>query len=90
MTARFDFPHEGDALIVVDVQNDFLPSGTLAVPSADLVIEPLNRYIRAFEHRRLPIFLTRDWHPPNHCSFRAQGGWWPAHCVAGTWRAIRK
>jgi nicotinamidase/pyrazinamidase len=84
VTAEFDCPSKGDALIVVDVQNDFLPGGALAVPSGNLVIEPLNRYIRAFERRQAPIFMTRDWHPPDHCSFRAQGGPWPAHCVAGT------
>jgi len=84
VAAGFDFPREGDALIIVDVQNDFLPGGALAVPSGNLVIEPLNRYIRAFEQRRLPILATRDWHPPDHCSFLSQGGPWPAHCVAGT------
>lgn len=74
----------GDALIVVDVQNDFLPGGALAVPAGDEVIAPLNRAILEFERRRLPVFATRDWHPPAHCSFREQGGPWPPHCVAGT------
>jgi len=73
-----------DALIVVDLQNDFLPGGSLAVPSGDEVIPKLNRYIRAFVERDLPIYATRDWHPPNHCSFKAQGGPWPPHCIAGT------
>lgn len=41
-------------------------------------------YLRYFETRRLPVFVTRDWHPPNHCSFRSQGGPWPPHCVAGS------
>jgi len=74
----------GDALIIVDVQRDFLPGGALAVPRGDAVIEPLNICIDAFRHARLPIFYTRDWHPANHCSFKAQGGTWPPHCVAGT------
>ena len=42
----------------------------------------LNRYIGVFEQRRLPIYMTRDWHPPNHCSFKEYGGPWPPHCVA--------
>jgi nicotinamidase/pyrazinamidase len=73
---------DGDALIVVDVQNDFLPHGSLAVPHGDEVVAPLNQYLRAFHDRALPIYATRDWHPANHCSFAAQGGPWPPHCVA--------
>lgn len=73
-----------DALIVVDVQNDFLPGGSLAVPHGDEVIAVLNRYIAAFHARELPILATRDWHPPDHCSFLQQGGPWPPHCVADT------
>ncbi len=74
----------GDALVVVDVQNDFLPGGSLAVPRGDDVIPALNRYLAAFVRRELPIFATRDWHPPNHCSFQPYGGPWPPHCVAGS------
>ena len=74
----------GDALIVVDVQNDFLPGGVLAVPGGGGVIEPLNGYIQQFARLRLPVFATRDWHPREHCSFRQHGGRWPPHCVAGT------
>jgi len=74
----------GDALIVVDVQNDFLPGGVLAVPGGGEVIGPLNDYIRQFAQGRLPVFATRDWHPWKHCSFREHGGRWPAHCIAGT------
>lgn len=69
---------------MVDVQNDFLPGGALAVPDGDAVIRPLNRCASAFERDGLPIFATRDWHPADHCSFRAQGGPWPTHCVVGT------
>lgn len=72
----------GDALIVVDMQVDFLPGGALAVPRGDEVLPVLNRYIALFEQAHLPIFATRDWHPANHCSFQARGGSWPSHCVA--------
>jgi len=74
----------GDALVLVDIQNDFLPGGSLAVAGGDAVIAPANFCIRAFTSRGLPILATRDWHPPDHCSFREQGGPWPPHCVAGT------
>jgi len=74
----------GDALIVVDIQNDFLPGGALAVQGGDEVIPVLNTYIRTFVDAGLPIYITRDWHPSDHCSFEAQGGPWPPHCVVGT------
>jgi nicotinamidase/pyrazinamidase len=44
----------------------------------------LNRYAALFRERGLPVFATRDWHPPDHCSFAPQGGPWPPHCIAGT------
>ena len=75
---------DGDALIVVDVQNDFLPGGALPVAHGDEVIAPLNEYLARFAAAGRPIVATRDWHPPNHCSFAEQGGPWPAHCVADT------
>lgn len=74
----------GDALILVDVQLDFLPGGSLAVPRGDEVVPALNRYIAAFRRLTFPVIATRDWHPPDHCSFRAHGGPWPPHCIAGT------
>jgi len=74
----------GDALLVVDVQRDFLPGGRLAVPGGDRILAPLNACIEQFGASALPVFASRDWHPPDHCSFQAQGGPWPAHCVAGT------
>ncbi|ADY73133.1 Nicotinamidase [Desulfurobacterium thermolithotrophum DSM 11699] len=70
-----------DALIVVDVQKDFLPGGALPVPEGDKVIGPLNRYIELFVSKGQPIFATRDWHPENHISFKENGGLWPKHCV---------
>jgi nicotinamidase/pyrazinamidase len=75
---------EGDALIVVDVQQDFLPGGHLAVPNGDAVIAVLNRCAGEFGRNHLPVFATRDWHPADHRSFREHGGPWPPHCVAGT------
>lgn len=74
----------GDALLIVDVQNDFLPGGSLAVPRGDEVVPVLRRYLALFQARGLPIFASRDWHPAGHCSFRERGGPWPPHCIAGT------
>lgn len=74
----------GDALLVVDVQRDFLPGGALGVPEGDQVIAAMNRYLALFHERELPVIASRDWHPAGHCSFREQGGQWPAHCVADT------
>ncbi len=73
-----------DALLIVDVQNDFLPGGSLAVPDGDGIIPVLNEYIKCFRDRGLPVIATRDWHPPDHCSFQSQGGPWPPHCVRAT------
>ena len=70
-----------DALIVVDLQVDFCPGGALAVPEGDRVVEPVNRLLAAPGWFRV---ATRDWHPPDHVSFRARGGIWPPHCVQGT------
>jgi len=89
MTNRLEhiFPalKAGDALVVVDVQNDFLPpGGSLAVPGGDEIVPVINRYIELFQSKGLPVYVTRDWHPNNHCSFEEQGGIWPVHCVAGT------
>ena len=75
-------PRPGDALIIVDVQNDFLPGGSLAVPGGDAVIAPVNRYAALFAKDARPVFAARDWHPGDHCSFRTRGGPWPPHCVA--------
>lgn len=74
----------GDALIIVDLQHDFLPGGSLAVRDGDTVIPVLNRAIAVFDAAQLPVIATRDWHPENHCSFRAQNGIWPPHCIAGS------
>lgn len=79
---------KGDALLIVDLQNDFLPGGALAVPRGDLVIAPINALIALYHGRGLPIYASRDWHPDEHCSFTAQGGPWPPHCVAATEGAL--
>lgn len=73
-----------DALLIADIQNDFLPGGALGISEGDAIIPILLKYIRRFQVHGLPIFLTRDWHPPDHCSFREQGGPWSIHCVAGS------
>lgn len=75
---------DGDALLVVDVQNDFCRGGSLAVPRGDEVIPVLNRWIDAARERELPVVASRDWHPVEHTSFRAQGGPWPPHCIQDT------
>jgi len=73
-----------DSLIIVDVQNDFCPGGALPVPEGDQVVPVLNDYIKIFKKAKASVFATRDWHPPNHVSFKAQGGLWPSHCVQNT------
>ena len=69
-----------EALIVVDVQNDFCAGGALAVPDGDAVVEPINRLAGASSY----VIATRDWHPPDHGSFADHGGIWPVHCVRDT------
>lgn len=73
-----------DALIVVDMQNDFMPWGALPVQEGDRIVPRLNEYIELFERKSLPVFFTRDWHPENHISFKGHGGVWPPHCVQNT------
>jgi len=72
------------ALIVVDVQNDFCPGGTLAVSHGDEVVVPLNDLIDEFLERGDPVYKSRDWHPPQTKHFQAYGGTWPIHCVQNT------
>ena len=70
-----------DALIIGDVQRDFCRGGALPVPEGDQVVPVLNDYIKLFTTANARIFATRDWHPPNHVSFKAYGGPWPPHCI---------
>lgn len=62
-------------LIVVDVQNDFMPGGALPVSGGDEIVEPINEIMPEYDL----VVLTQDWHPVGHSSFRT----WPAHCVGG-------
>jgi nicotinamidase/pyrazinamidase len=83
-TEETTFLREGDALLVVDVQNDFIPGGALPVPEGNKIIPLLNDAIDKFQTENLHVFFTRDWHPQNHCSFIKNGGAWPDHCVRET------
>jgi nicotinamidase/pyrazinamidase len=75
---------ESDALLVTDIQNDFLPGGTLPVEDGNQIIPVLNDYIKRFQAAKGHIFASRDWHPSNHMSFKEQGGLWPSHCIQQT------
>jgi nicotinamidase/pyrazinamidase len=77
-------PVPKQALIVVDVQNDFCPGGALAVAHGDEVVEPLNELIDEFLERGDPVYKSRDWHPPTTKHFEKYGGTWPVHCVQNT------
>lgn len=74
----------GSALLLVDIQRDFCPGGSLAVEDGDAVIPVANRWIEKARAEHAPIFASRDWHPPGHVSFEEKGGPWPPHCVRGT------
>ena len=69
-----------DALVVVDVQHDFLPGGALAVATGDRIFDPIDALAPRFRR----VYATRDWHPEDHSSYIAQGGPWPVHCIAET------
>jgi nicotinamidase/pyrazinamidase len=85
-----------DALLVIDMQKDFLPGGSLTVAGGDEIIAGINALAMRFEH----VILTQDWHPPGHISFASTHGLrpftdtieaaygtqhlWPDHCVQGT------
>jgi nicotinamidase/pyrazinamidase len=73
-----------DALIIVDVQNDFCPGGALAVAGGDQIVPVLNRLIAEFDRGGWPVVATRDWHPQRTSHFNTQGGVWPPHCIQGT------
>jgi nicotinamidase/pyrazinamidase len=71
------------ALLIVDVQNDFCPGGSLAVSEGHQVVPVINREIERFRAAGRPIVASRDWHPAETTHFAAGGGTWPPHCVAG-------
>jgi nicotinamidase/pyrazinamidase len=70
------------ALVIVDFQNDFTPGGALAVREGDAIAARIDELARSGDYAL--VVATRDWHPPDHGSFAAQGGPWPEHCVQGT------
>jgi nicotinamidase/pyrazinamidase len=71
-----------EALLIIDFQNDFTPGGALGVEGGDEIAGRLNEL--AADPRFELVAATRDWHPPDHGSFKERGGIWPAHCVQGT------
>jgi nicotinamidase/pyrazinamidase len=77
----------GDAVLAVDVQNDFCPGGALEVPRGDEVVPVLNAWMKAAADANLPVIASRDWHTVDHVSFQPQGGPWPEHCIQDTWGA---
>jgi nicotinamidase/pyrazinamidase len=72
------------ALIIVDVQKDFVRGGALPVPDGDSVVPVINQYIGLFKEEGLPVYATRDWHPAVSDHFKEYGGQWPPHCIQGT------
>ena len=75
---------DGDALLIIDVQNDFCPGGALPIEEGDVVIPVLNRWIAAARAKGVPIYASRDYHPVGHLSFKESGGLWPPHCLQDT------
>lgn len=73
-----------DALLVTDMQIDFLKGGALPIEGADELIPVINDYIKRFEDSAAHLVASRDWHPANHISFKAQGGPWPPHSIQDT------
>src|SRR5262249_19464134 len=72
------------ALLVVDVQRDFCPGGALPAPECDRIVPAINAYLRDAAAQGLPIYASRDWHPPVTTHFKPYGGEWPPHCVQGS------
>jgi nicotinamidase/pyrazinamidase len=72
------------ALLVVDVQRDFCPGGALAAPGGDHIVPAINGYVAQAEKLGMPIYASRDWHPPVTTHFKEYGGEWPPHCVQGS------
>lgn len=75
---------KSDALLIVDVQNDFCPGGALPIEQGGAVVPILNEWIDAAVKTGIPIYASRDWHPAAHLSFTPEGGIWPPHCVQDT------
>lgn len=81
MNGPLEHLQEGDGLLLVDVQNDFCPGGALPIAEGDRVVPVLNRWIEAARQKGVPVYASRDWHPPGHVSFDGFGGPWPSHCL---------
>ena len=73
-----------DALLVVDMQNDFCPGGALAVAGGDALVPGINAEMATARQAGALIIASRDWHPVDHASFAHRGGPWPVHCVQDT------
>ena len=80
-------PEPDSALLIVDVQNDFCPGGSLAVSGGDEVVPVMNRYAKAFAAAGRMVIADRDYHPGRTTHFVQFGGAWPPHCVQGTFGA---
>jgi len=80
-------PEPDSALVIVDVQNDFCPGGSLAVAGGDEVVPIMNRYAEAFAAAGRLVIADRDYHPGRTTHFVQFGGAWPPHCVQGTYGA---
>lgn len=73
-----------EALVIVDLQNDFCPGGALAVDQGDQVVPVIQAWVDQFQRDGRCVVTTQDAHPPHHISFHERGGPWPPHCVVGT------
>lgn len=74
----------GDALLIIDVQNDFCPGGALPVADGNAVVPILNIWLATAREQGVPVYASRDWHPAGHLSFAERGGDWPVHCLQDT------
>ena len=84
MTSPMETLRSDDALLIIDVQNDFCPGGALPVADGDAVVPVLNRWLAAAREKGVAVYASRDWHPIGHLSFAERGGDWPAHCIQDT------
>ncbi|MBB3232326.1 isochorismatase family protein [Halomonas stenophila] len=81
--AQVDYSRR-DALLVVDMQNDFCEGGALAVDGGNALVADINAEITTAHQAGALVVATRDWHPVDHVSFAHRGGPWPVHCVQDT------
>lgn len=84
MAESVEILKHGDALLIVDVQNDFCPGGALPIEKGDEVVPILNRWSKGAAEKCVPVYASRDWHPVGHISFQNRGGSWPQHCIQDT------